>query len=249
MTQLTAIIKTFERPDSVKLLVKSIRQFYPTLPIIIADDSRQPVELRSAEVHPLPFDVGLSAGRNYLLRQVKTPYFLLCDDDFEFTRDTKIPLLLTRIRKGFDIVSGRVNGQDYHGTLEVVGETLHYRSKSRGRKYGFPTYDMTWNFFIGKTEKVKAIGWDERLKLAEHTDFFLRAKGLLTISHCTQVNVAHHYIRTPDYNTYRQRALFYSIRMMKKHGLTRTIGFDGKENTIKRYTKQFQKVKDSLAAL
>lgn len=34
----TLIIKTHERPASVHQLVKSIRQFYPTVAILIADD-------------------------------------------------------------------------------------------------------------------------------------------------------------------------------------------------------------------
>ena len=38
----TAIIKTFERPKSLDLLIRSLRRFYPGLNIIVGDDSINP---------------------------------------------------------------------------------------------------------------------------------------------------------------------------------------------------------------
>ena len=58
--------------------------------------------------HPrLEPDVGLSAGRNALLSRVQTPYFLLLDDDFEFTAETKIEKLASVVARGeADLVAG-----------------------------------------------------------------------------------------------------------------------------------------------
>ena len=75
---LTIIIKTFERPHAVKRLFDSIRIFYSDLPIIIADDSRNPItSLGDAKIITLPYNVGLSKGRNSLIDIVQTKYFLL----------------------------------------------------------------------------------------------------------------------------------------------------------------------------
>ena len=41
----TAVVKTFERPKEFKRLIKSIRQFYPDMHIIVVDDSRKPGEI------------------------------------------------------------------------------------------------------------------------------------------------------------------------------------------------------------
>ena len=100
MENITVIIKTFERPRSLFRLLKSLRKHYPRIPIVIADDSRvsSEADVRKAfpdlrmEFHTMPFDSGASAGRNLCLRQVRTPYFLLCDDDFVFDRRADLEL-------------------------------------------------------------------------------------------------------------------------------------------------------------
>ncbi len=66
------------------MLIKSIKKFYPSLHNIVADDSKSPVHRPDVEYHVLPFDSGLSKGRNFLVKKVKTSYFLLLDDDFCF---------------------------------------------------------------------------------------------------------------------------------------------------------------------
>ena len=93
LKNVTAIIKTFERPESLDNLIRSIRPFYPDLQIIVADDSLNPQPRSDVRYLPLDHDVGLSAGRNALLASVETPYFLLLDDDLEFTKDTRIERL------------------------------------------------------------------------------------------------------------------------------------------------------------
>lgn len=43
-SDITIIIKTFERPEALKASYLSIRTFYPSAPIIIVDDSRRAME-------------------------------------------------------------------------------------------------------------------------------------------------------------------------------------------------------------
>lgn len=91
---ITLIIKTFNRPYCLVNLLRSCCRMGWACPILIADDSQVPYKTRiEAEFGNLvtdyiclPFDVGLSAGRNALLSRVETPYFVLCDDDFIFDK-------------------------------------------------------------------------------------------------------------------------------------------------------------------
>lgn len=55
------------------------------------------------------FNIGLSKGRNILLENVTTKYFLLCDDDFEFDDRTNLKLALDMYNKNkVDILGGIV---------------------------------------------------------------------------------------------------------------------------------------------
>ena len=96
MDDVTIAIKTFERPESLKDLLVSIRKFYPQTPIIVADDSKIPYtpqmarDFSNIECISLPFDVGISVGRNAMLKRIKTKYFVLCDDDLLFYEQTML---------------------------------------------------------------------------------------------------------------------------------------------------------------
>ncbi|MDI1354689.1 MAG: glycosyltransferase [bacterium] len=95
---LSIIIKTFERPASLRNLLQSIRDQKLTYPILIADDSKvssgaiikKEFSDLSITYIDLPFDTGLSEGRNVLVNRVSTDFFLLCDDDYVFEERTDL---------------------------------------------------------------------------------------------------------------------------------------------------------------
>ncbi len=60
LDRVTAIVKTFERPKWLDLLVRSARRFYPELKIIVADDSFHPYPRRDVEYIRLDPDVGVA---------------------------------------------------------------------------------------------------------------------------------------------------------------------------------------------
>ncbi len=155
---------------------------------------------------PLPYDTGTAEGRNRMLEVTNTKYFLLCDDDFVFDRRTRIPKML-RLLEQYDLdILGGVFRQhnrktrkgkyllklnrgfnklgwvlpssqifEYHSGIEFKDEKL-YLSKV---KYEDPITlcDLTHNFFLANTEKVKSFGgWNPILKGGEHQNFFIRAK-------------------------------------------------------------------------
>src|SRR5581483_11515366 len=74
VADLTALIKTCERPATLRRLLRGIRRLYPTLRVVVVDDSRDPVRLEGVEVVRLPYRSGISQGRNEGLRHVETPY-------------------------------------------------------------------------------------------------------------------------------------------------------------------------------
>jgi GT2 family glycosyltransferase len=96
------LIKTFERKGSLMRLLRSLEVAGCGLSILIADDSKYPYKkeiirrFSSLDIHyyTLPFDLGLSAGRNTLLEKTKTPFFLLFDDDFAWYKTTDLAAAL-----------------------------------------------------------------------------------------------------------------------------------------------------------
>ena len=98
MKDVSIVIKTFERKKDLTRLLNSIEKYYPTLPVIIVDDSKKNYKdficnkFKKLNLTYLveDYDIGLSKGRNILVNNVKTKYFLLCDDDFEFDERTNI---------------------------------------------------------------------------------------------------------------------------------------------------------------
>lgn len=83
--------------------------------ILIADDSKMSSEdLIKSEFSDLPitylnlpFDTGLSEGRNVLVNHVSTDYFLLCDDDYVFESRTDLDRALEVLKENkLDIVGG-----------------------------------------------------------------------------------------------------------------------------------------------
>ena len=115
LEDVTFIVKTFERFNCVKRLVKSIYRYYPDAIIRIADDSEKSCKAyleqkygnKDLKVYELPSDVGLSYGRNYLMDRVETKYFCLLDDDFVFDKKTDIAAAMKMIQeKDLDILGG-----------------------------------------------------------------------------------------------------------------------------------------------
>ena len=144
----TAIIKAFERPDAVVNLYNSIRKFYPELKIIVIDDSREAMDIaifdENVEYIHTEFDIGLSAGRNLALSKVKTKYFLLLDDDFLFTNNTKLEKMYELLENSkFDLISGNVydfgnRKRRFAGSLEVKKDYLYVLvDKKKGQRNNF----------------------------------------------------------------------------------------------------------------
>ena len=102
LENVSIVIKTFEHFESLNYLLSSIDKKNIPSPVIIADDSKSPykdaIEKKYGQLIQeyivLPFDSGASKGRNVLLSNVHTKYFVLCEDDFIFEERTNLEFLL-----------------------------------------------------------------------------------------------------------------------------------------------------------
>ncbi len=218
--EVTAIVKTFERPRSLDRLVRSIRRFYPRLHIIVADDSFRPVPIAQVEFLHLPYDSGVSAGRNACLARVQTPYLVLLDDDNEFSRETRLEILLTTIRTfDVDLAAGsyvrckrrlfwiRQKPEPFVGQIKRDGQHLTITPGFRTIKPGLLRCDLAHNFFIARTKAIRYMGgWANELKINEHAEFFVRFQEYgLKAAYCPNVTVRHWFERSSNYVSYRNR--------------------------------------------
>jgi glycosyltransferase involved in cell wall biosynthesis len=197
---LTIVIKTFERPNCTQRIIDSIFRYYPEIRIIVADDSRNPADIDFVEYHKLPFNSGISYGRNFLIDQVKTEYFLLLDDDFIFTEKTNLNTLLNILEHtDIDLVAGNIKenqklrGLSGIGVMRQEGRTLYITRKAYLAK--LPTYyicDFVPNFFMANTARIKAAGaWDDELKVQEHWAFFYKMRDKVKTAFCPDVEIEH----------------------------------------------------------
>uniref|UniRef100_UPI0037E9639A beta-1,4 N-acetylgalactosaminyltransferase 1a n=1 Tax=Semicossyphus pulcher TaxID=241346 RepID=UPI0037E9639A len=203
----TIATKTFLRYDKLKELIDSIRQFYPTVTIVIADDNEhpQPVTGPHIEHYIMPFGKGWFAGRNLAVSQVTTKYVLWADDDFIFTANTKLEMMVDILEKTtLDMVGGAVREvtgytATYRHTISVEeggeeGDCLHIRQGYHHVIEGFPNCvvaDAVINFFMGRTDKMQEVGFNPRLARQGHLEFFIDALGSLHIGSCSDIIVSH----------------------------------------------------------
>ncbi|XP_075757859.1 beta-1,4 N-acetylgalactosaminyltransferase 1 isoform X2 [Pelodiscus sinensis] len=175
----TIATKTFLRYDKLRALIASIRRFYPTVTIIVADDSQRPEPVGGPHVEQyfMPFGKGWFAGRNLAISQVTTKYVLWVDDDFIFTPRTRVEKLVDVLEKtSLDLVGGAVREitgftATYRQKLSVQpggaeGDCLQIRQGYHHLLEGFPACVVTdgvINFFLARTAKVlqssSSTGW------------------------------------------------------------------------------------------
>jgi len=244
------LIKTFERPGVLEALLLSIAKFYPEAHISIADDSKEfrtefykklwvkleGVGLKNRPVaYNLPFDTGLSYGRNFLVDHTDGEYILILDDDFIFTEDTKIEKFkdILQAKKDVGIVGGMIvqDGTERHfeGNIEIVGRDMIYSIDKEGdyqnlKGIKYRETGCVFNFALMKREIFEEIKWDDKFKIAgEHTDWYLRFNDLnWKVAYCPEVKIEHRQEFNPVYKEMRKRKDFLKL-LFKKYKCDRLI--------------------------
>jgi hypothetical protein len=227
------LIKTFERPDALKRLLISIDKFYgyvgKSLSILVADDSKNPlmpdIEMRNNLLYyPLEFDKGTSFGRNYLLDRVNTKYSLILDDDFVFYQKTDVRILFHKMMENpeIDILAGAVhyrNGKKINSNcLFKLAHGNLYRVFTPYKVDNFLNYyDFVVDFFLAKTETIRNIRWNEILKTVEHTAFFLDCyKQEVVIAEYPKVKIYHDKVTNSFYKQFRNNRMMEYLDKFKE---------------------------------
>jgi glycosyltransferase involved in cell wall biosynthesis len=210
--QLTALVKTFERPRILRRLVASIKRLYPTLAVVVVDDSRKPTYLAGVETIAMPYDSGIGAGRNEGLRHVTTPYVLVLDDDFVFYRHTRIGAALALMERHteIDIMGGQlIDLPFFHKRPLPFGEIFSTDAVPlaplESAIGGLRVVDKVPTFFVARRDRLAQVSWDPQLKRIDHADFFTRALGVLTTVFNPELKCLH--ARTPFDTEYMSKRL------------------------------------------
>jgi len=234
-SKVTAVIKTFLRDEYFFECVRTLREAYPDIKIVVADDG-YPTEAkeRFAEKYcnkyiRMPFDSGLPSGRNLLVKKhVRTPYVLIGDDDFFFTPETNLEALYDCMEVA-DLAGGRITEggtlRNYQGFVSIEDAHINYTKLTpvdptqmpeefwdkTSTSVRYKPCDLTFNFVMIKKEVFKKALWDEKIKVAyEHSDFFMTAKnaGFKTVFTPEAVVVhkpQHIKFTSSEYKGYRNR--------------------------------------------
>ena len=235
--EVSIIIKTFERPHALERLLGSILASPAAgCRILVGDSSlhvaRSGLLLRdNVACYGLPYDSGISYGRNYLVDRVTTPYCVVLDDDLVFTPDTRLDILLGIVReRGFDLAAGEgnllVRGKPGHANIRIAGGKLTVTAGAPPESFlnGLPVYDMVSNFFLATTASLRDIRWDEQLPVyGNHLDFFIRYSAKYKVTYTDRVLIHHEEggystrgarSKNSAWKTYRT-----GRRFSRKHGL------------------------------
>ena len=140
------------RYKCLKRLLDSISKFYPSVTVIVADDTPSELYERiSSKKYPnvkqfkMPAESGFFAGRALAISQVLTDFFVTVDDDFIVTENTKLEYLVEIIdESGYDVIGGTVvendkqDSWDKFGRFEITAskEGFCYSRKKFGNQPG-----------------------------------------------------------------------------------------------------------------
>lgn len=203
LKDVTVLINNFLRPQYTRKCIESLRTNYQDINFIVGNSDEPDDELKKFVTDnggayiDLPFDCGITTARNEMVKNVNTRYCLIGDDDFYYTPEAHLEIMLEFMQIA-DVCGGRIiengNIRDYQGFIEDHGDQLVYRKLLLDAWKNFKTYrykdcDLTFNFFMAPTRILKRVKWDENIKVSyEHSDWFLTAKeaGLRVIftPHC-----------------------------------------------------------------
>lgn len=238
----TLVIKTFNRPNALNTLITSIRKFYPLIGIIVVDDGSESAidvvaKFSNIKYLPLRFDVGASLGRNEGLSNCQSKYMVTLDDDFVFTKETNLYAWYGILENSptIDLVGGDVGNARYEASFEFYDNNrqMKFLKQPKGFVDGFPIYDIVLQFWMGRTEKIKAFGgWNPKFLTIDHLPFFLNGLGKIRVAYTDQVFIDHVPETNKEYHQFRHgRSDKYFKMLLTEYEFDQIIGYHG--NLIK----------------
>lgn len=208
----TVGIKTFLRPGRLDGCLNGIWRV-GLKKVVVADDG--PDESANRKVYDkysdrldldvvrLPYDTGLSRGRNEIVKRVATPYVLMLDDDQELCSQIE-PML--EFLEAHEVFGGVSPTWVEHGSAKCLATNLQVSARYIVKDCAPPYDTFDWNgwTFIAfdhipnstlyRTECVREVPWDAEHKIGrEHVDFFLthKRKGRWKFAVCPDLFLRH----------------------------------------------------------
>ena len=209
----TLVIKTFERPQTLRQMLRSTRRVFSG-PIMVADDSQEPFTCADPRVRVLrlPFDSGVGAGRNALIDAVTTEYLWMADDDMILLPDFDLRRVLGYLSRNpeVDLCGGQVVNLPQLQTASYLNSDLFGYEGQPLRPLGtmidgLPVAYKVPNWYVARTARLKEVRYDDRLKRVDHNDFFSSAYGrLLCVLDARMACLHAHSYFDPHYLSFRQ---------------------------------------------
>ena len=232
-TEVAIGIKTFLREKTLFETLDAIEKYFPyPYRIYIADDGGttdekeyryQKLEVGGHVVIRLPFNCGISVGRNEILKKFTEDHLLLMDDDIVLQDRESIGQMKAVLDSDESI--GLCAGMLFARNGEYIGNENYQKGLrfeiDRGILFRYPAHreihkangsmyvfaDQVVNFFLAKRAVFDDVKWDNRIKVEwEHIDFFLRLKQTRwKAAACLDAKAVHlNPINDPTYNYYRR---------------------------------------------
>jgi len=217
-------VKTIYRSKAISKFVSDTRRILPYVTIIIADDSDDDYKIKNQKsiqnaspndpniiYIPLPYDSGLSKGRNECVKKVKTLYTIITDDTRTINHADSVYKLVDYLDKNreYDIITGfipergdidkaytnifkyiKINDILVSSKKEILNLIDNLNNKIEIKKNninemnnnGYYKTDIGINSFIARTNILSKYPWNDNLKMQEHSYFFL-------ILWCNNINI------------------------------------------------------------
>lgn len=235
----TLVFTTIERSEKAIEVIESARARMPDLPILVAEQAAEDTEFSSycakmgVRHLRIPFDSGVSAARNILVKSLETDYFVLSDDDVYFDRPININFCVRFLDEHPDflcVAGSRRNHIERDGEVVAVHveQAINLAIDERGggiirlpvTTTGTTTvehegetvlvcdYVPNWGVFRRSSFFENDLWWDERFIIGgEHLDFFLTVKlhTALKVGYWEELSCVHNKIRSKHYRVLRER--------------------------------------------
>lgn len=259
MNNITAVIKSFLRNNKTRACIDSLLKTYPGIKVIVIDDSYpeyraemdsyyNDLKKKGHQVIYAPFDIGISAGRNWALENITTEYTLIGDNDFIYTKEAGVDRMkeVLESRKDIDVVCGGIieegNKLFYEGFMKrgvddaqkgfLKYTLLDHKSClwEHVKKNRITRIDIGFNYFLMRTSMYPQTFWCPDIKIkCEHSDFFLRLQNhgrrCVYLEDAFAINDASFEDNHPDYGKFRGRKNDCAT-FGKNWKLDYAIGFD-----------------------
>jgi len=194
--KVSILITTFLRDSLLYKTIQSIIDNFPNNCIVlIADQGYADREkditidyIKSqipCEYYTLPFDIGKSSARNYLVniaKQKNIPYILISADNIQFTQPYDFQPIIEFLES--DINNGIVGfdiNYKWMYDLEIKNERFHLIKANHPieyKKIKLWQFDLVPQFFLTKTQVLLDNPWNEEFNYCdEHIPFFWDLKN------------------------------------------------------------------------